>query len=110
MVTWTRTSIRCSPTPRATRTRSPGPASSSSTPTIAAILPPTMARMHSASASPSMSADEQQNFEKIFEWSDGQRGQEELETPAEDLLRISPIFYLDRIQASLEVHHGGADP
>jgi len=57
----------------------------------------------------SMSADEQQNFEKIFEWSDGQRGQEELETPAEDLLRISPIFYLDRIQASLEVHHGGAD-
>jgi len=57
----------------------------------------------------SMSADEQQNFEKIFEWSDGQRGQEELDTPAEDLLRISPIFFLDRIQASLEVHHGGAD-
>jgi dipeptidyl aminopeptidase/acylaminoacyl peptidase len=42
-------------------------------------------------------------------WSGGERGQEELETPDEDLARISPIFHLERITAAVSVHHGAAD-
>ena len=57
----------------------------------------------------SMSADERLNFESIYEWSDGERGFEELNTPADDLVRISPIYYLDRIQAAVSIHHGAAD-
>jgi dipeptidyl aminopeptidase/acylaminoacyl peptidase len=56
-----------------------------------------------------MSGDEQRNYEKIFEWSGGQRGLEEMNTPAEDLQRISPIFYLDRISAAVSIHHGDND-
>jgi len=57
----------------------------------------------------SMSGDEHKNFEKILEWSGGQRGQEELNTPAEVLERIGPIFYLERIQAAVSIHHGDYD-
>lgn len=57
----------------------------------------------------SMNADEQLNFEKIYEWSDGQRGQVELNTPAVDLSRISPVNYLDGIQAAVSIHHGADD-
>lgn len=57
----------------------------------------------------SMSADERRNFEGILEWSGGQRGLEELQVPEEDLLRISPVYYLQRIQAPLSVHHGEED-
>lgn len=56
-----------------------------------------------------MSGDEQRNFEKIFEWSEGQRGQEELATPPEALARISPIFHLDRITTPVTIHHGDSD-
>jgi len=56
-----------------------------------------------------MSGDEQRNYEKIFEWSGGQRGLEELNTPPEDLQRISPIFYLDRINTAVSIHHGDND-
>ena len=56
-----------------------------------------------------MSGDEQQNFEAILRWSDGQRGYEELNTPPEQLERISPIFHFDRIQAAVSIHHGRAD-
>ena len=56
-----------------------------------------------------MSGDEQRNFEKILEWSGGQRGLEELATPVEALARISPIFHLDRIQAAVSIHHGDND-
>jgi dipeptidyl aminopeptidase/acylaminoacyl peptidase len=56
-----------------------------------------------------MSGDEQRNYEKIFEWSGGQRGLEEMNTPPEDLQRISPIFYLDRISAAVSIHHGDND-
>ncbi|MGH2619739.1 MAG: alpha/beta hydrolase family protein [Anaerolineales bacterium] len=57
----------------------------------------------------SMNADEHLNFEKIYEWSDGTRGLEELNVPLADLARISPSNYLDRIQVPVSIHHGGAD-
>jgi dienelactone hydrolase len=57
----------------------------------------------------SMNADERLNFEKIYEWSEGTRGLEELNVPLADLARISPSNYLDRIQAPVSIHHGGAD-
>ncbi len=57
----------------------------------------------------SMSGDEKKNHEKILIWSNGQRGQEELNTSEEDLQRISPIFHLDQIEAAVSVHHGEAD-
>ncbi len=57
----------------------------------------------------SMNADEHLNFEKIYEWSDGARGLEELKVPPADLARISPSNYLDRIQAPVSIHHGEAD-
>jgi dipeptidyl aminopeptidase/acylaminoacyl peptidase len=57
----------------------------------------------------SMSGDEAQNFEAILEWSGGERGQVELETPPEDLERISPIYHLDRITAPVSIHHGDYD-
>lgn len=56
-----------------------------------------------------MSGDENQNFEAIYSWSDGERGIEELNVPDEQLLRISPIYFLDRIQAAVSIHHGRAD-
>ncbi len=58
----------------------------------------------------SMSGDEAQNYEAVLEWSDGEHGEEELETPEEALERISPINYLDRIEAAVSIHHSDADP
>jgi dienelactone hydrolase len=57
----------------------------------------------------SMSGDEKKNHEKILIWSNGERGQEELNTPEEDLERISPIFHLERIRSAVSVHHGELD-
>jgi dipeptidyl aminopeptidase/acylaminoacyl peptidase len=57
----------------------------------------------------SMSADELRNFEMIYEWSEGARGLAELNTPPQDLARISPQFYLDRIQVPVSIHHGAED-
>ena len=57
----------------------------------------------------SMNADEQLNFEKIYEWSDGARGLVELNTPPPDLARISPVYYLEGIQAAISIHHGEED-
>jgi dipeptidyl aminopeptidase/acylaminoacyl peptidase len=57
----------------------------------------------------SMSGDEKKNHERILVWSGGERGQEELETSQEDLLRISPIHHLERVAAAVSVHHGEAD-
>ncbi|NMB87296.1 MAG: alpha/beta fold hydrolase [Chloroflexi bacterium] len=57
-----------------------------------------------------MNGDEALNAERIYNYFSNQtRGIEELNTPAEDLLRISPIYYLDRIQAVVSIHHGEAD-
>jgi dipeptidyl aminopeptidase/acylaminoacyl peptidase len=57
----------------------------------------------------SMSGDERQNYERILYWTDGERGQEELDTPEEPLRRISPIFHLERIQAAVSIHHSETD-
>ncbi|MEE9215994.1 MAG: alpha/beta fold hydrolase [Anaerolineales bacterium] len=57
----------------------------------------------------SMNADEQLNFEKIYEWSEGARGLVELNTPPQDLARISPVYYLEGIQAAISIHHGEED-
>jgi uncharacterized protein len=56
-----------------------------------------------------MSGDERQNFEAISGWSNGQRGQEELLVPVEELQGIAPIHFLDGISARLAVHHGESD-
>ena len=57
----------------------------------------------------SMNADERLNFEKIFEWSEGARGLVELNTPPQDLARISPTYYLEGIRAAVSIHHGESD-
>lgn len=57
----------------------------------------------------SMSGDEARNFQKIKEWSEGKRGEQELGTPGKVLHLISPINYVDRIQAPVSIHHGEAD-
>ncbi len=56
-----------------------------------------------------MSGDERQNFEAINGWSDGLRGLDELAVPVEELDRISPIYYFDRITAAVSIHHGRSD-
>jgi dienelactone hydrolase len=56
-----------------------------------------------------MSGDERQNFAKIQEWSGGQRGRDEIAVPDEVIARVSPINYLDRIQAAVSIHHGASD-
>jgi dienelactone hydrolase len=57
----------------------------------------------------SMSGNEQWNYTKILEWSEGARGAEELAVPAADVARIQAANYLEDIQASLSIHHGSAD-
>lgn len=57
-----------------------------------------------------MSGDERLNYERIYYvFSEGARGQEELATPQEDLQRISPIYYLERVKAAVSIHHGEVD-
>jgi len=58
-----------------------------------------------------MSADDQKNFERIYQYfSNRQRGIEELSASQEAFQRISPIHYLERIQAAVSIHHGEHDP
>ncbi|MFZ0545014.1 MAG: alpha/beta fold hydrolase [Candidatus Promineifilaceae bacterium] len=57
----------------------------------------------------SMSGNEQWNYEKIQEWSNGERGDFELAASPEMLDAISPINYLDRITAPISIHHSDAD-
>lgn len=56
-----------------------------------------------------MSGDEQQNFGAIYRWSNGQRGLDELAVPEDELLRISPVYYYDRIRSAVSIHHGEND-
>ena len=59
----------------------------------------------------SMSGDERENYERIFTYfSNGERGWEELLVPEDVTRLISPINYLDRIQAAVSIHHGENDP
>lgn len=57
----------------------------------------------------SMSGDEVKNYQAIQRWSGGQRGLPELEAPAEVVQQIAPIYYRDRIQTPVSVHHGAQD-
>jgi dipeptidyl aminopeptidase/acylaminoacyl peptidase len=57
-----------------------------------------------------MSGDERENFERIFNYfSNGERGIEELAYPDDAYEVISPINYLERIQAAVSIHHGSND-
>ena len=57
-----------------------------------------------------MSGDERLNYERIFNYfSDGTRGLEELSAPEQALLRISPVYAMERIQAAVSIHHGEHD-
>lgn len=57
-----------------------------------------------------MSGDEKRNFERIFTYfSNGTRGIDELSIPEIELLLISPINYLDRVQSAVSIHHGAND-
>lgn len=56
-----------------------------------------------------MSGDEQKNYEAIRGWSNQTRGLEELTVPAEELPRISPMYFFNDITAALSIHHSLAD-
>jgi dipeptidyl aminopeptidase/acylaminoacyl peptidase len=57
-----------------------------------------------------MSGDEQKNYDRIFNvFSNGERGLEELSAPAEAIKQISPINYLEDIEAAVSIHHGTND-
>jgi dipeptidyl aminopeptidase/acylaminoacyl peptidase len=56
-----------------------------------------------------MSGNERWNYEKIFEWSEGDRGLEELAVPDADMARIGAMDFLERIHAAVAIHHGAAD-
>jgi dipeptidyl aminopeptidase/acylaminoacyl peptidase len=57
-----------------------------------------------------MSGDEHKNYERIFHYfSNGTRGQEELNAPEEAYLRISPEYFFDYIRAAVSIHHGEED-
>lgn len=57
-----------------------------------------------------MSGDEAKNARQIYYvFSRRQRGLEELNTPASELAKISPINYLSRTKAAFSIHHGTAD-
>jgi len=57
-----------------------------------------------------MSGDEKQNYERIFNYfSNRSRGLEELAASDEVFQQISPVNYLDRIQAAVSIHHGEDD-
>jgi dipeptidyl aminopeptidase/acylaminoacyl peptidase len=56
-----------------------------------------------------MSGDEARNYEAIGAWSAGLRGGEERAVPTDELLRISPIHFLDGITSAVSIHHGLED-
>ncbi len=56
-----------------------------------------------------MSGDEEKNYAAIRLWSGGTRGLEEENIPVEALNRISSMYFFDRINAAVSIHHGKAD-
>ncbi|MFZ1396647.1 MAG: alpha/beta fold hydrolase, partial [Candidatus Promineifilaceae bacterium] len=56
-----------------------------------------------------MSGDERQNYEQIQIWSGGQNGPFELAATDAQLGQISPIYFLDRINAAVSIHHSDGD-
>jgi dipeptidyl aminopeptidase/acylaminoacyl peptidase len=57
----------------------------------------------------SMSGDEAKNYERILQWSGGEAGEEELDTPEEALNRVSPVYHLERVRSAVSIHHGERD-
>jgi dipeptidyl aminopeptidase/acylaminoacyl peptidase len=57
----------------------------------------------------SMSGNEVWNYERIREWSGGDRGEFELSASIDMIEAISPIYHLDRITAPISIHHSDAD-
>lgn len=57
----------------------------------------------------SMSGNEVWNYERIREWSGGDRGEFELSASTDMIEAISPIYHLDRITAPISIHHSDAD-
>lgn len=57
----------------------------------------------------SMSGDEQQNYGRIQEWTNGSTGAFELAAPPQMMAAISPAGNLERIRAAVSVHHSLAD-
>lgn len=53
----------------------------------------------------SMSGDELLNYQQIKIWSEGRAGDFELSAPPSVLDQISPIGFLDRINAAVSIHH-----
>lgn len=56
-----------------------------------------------------MSGDEALNHKRILFFTNGARGLWEEAPPGEALQRISPINYLERIDAAVSIHHGALD-
>jgi len=57
-----------------------------------------------------ISGDDRKNFERDFNYfSNHTQGIEELKAPATAFARISPINFLDRIQAAVSINHGKKD-
>ncbi len=57
-----------------------------------------------------MSGDEAKNYDAIWLWSNRDRGDEERQVPAEQLPRISPMYFFDYIQAPVNIYHSLTDP
>lgn len=56
-----------------------------------------------------MSGNEHWNYERILEWSNGRRGEFELNASEAMLAEISPIAQLDRLQTAVSIHHSDTD-
>jgi dipeptidyl aminopeptidase/acylaminoacyl peptidase len=57
----------------------------------------------------SMSGDEAWNYGRVRQWSSGRSGSFELSAPPETMAQISPINYLERIEAAVAIHHSHDD-
>lgn len=75
------------------------------------VAPGTVVDIDAAVLYGAMSGDEARNHERILFFSGGARGSWPFDrVPGEaDLLRLSPIHYLDRIEAAVSIHHGEFD-
>jgi uncharacterized protein len=56
-----------------------------------------------------MSGDEMKNLERFGRRSNRNRPRPELDVPRDIWPQISPVFYLDQIQAAVSIHHGDQD-
>ena len=57
----------------------------------------------------SMSGDEARNYERIRKWGDERTWRVEYFAPQEVIERVSPIYFIDRWEAPITIHHGDID-